>query len=94
MKMKVESNIAKAPNNFRGPDDMVAIRKKIEADVEYELNGKDPNSKYETGSLKDSKGDYIDTFYKMVEARMADPAEIEKAREYFAAKNNPLANRN
>ncbi len=92
--MKIESDIAKAQGNFRGPDDMVAIRKKIEEDVEYELNGKDPNAKYESGSLKDSKGDYIDTFYKMVEARMADPAEIEKVRDYFAAKNSPLANRN
>lgn len=93
--MKIESDIAKAQGNFRGPDDMVAIRKKIEEDVERELNGgADPNELYRSGTLRDSQGSYIDNFYKMVEARMADPAEIEKVRDYFAAKNNPLANRN
>ncbi|MFA6194986.1 MAG: hypothetical protein WC719_04665 [Patescibacteria group bacterium] len=92
--MKIEGNVAEAKTNFHGPDDMVAIRKKIEEDVEYELNGTDPTKPYRPGTLRDSKGDYIDTFYKMVEARMADPAEIEKVRDYFAAKNSPLANRN
>ena len=93
--MKIEGNVVEAKTNFHGPDDMVAIRKKIEEDVERELNGgADPNELYRSGTLRDSQGSYIDNFYKMVEARMADPAEIEKVRDYFATKNSPLANRN
>ena len=76
---KIFSSLRKKESKISA-EEMVAIRTKIEMDVEAELSG-NSSQKYTHGTLKDSDGGYIQRFLAEVARRLADPVCVEAARK-------------